>query len=158
MNFCSFLPQLPRKYIGGALEISSLWMRIQLDDVSHLFSYPRRRGGRREKATGRQRSKASDAEQRLARRPSDPRTTRGTMLSAADPRTTPPGGQRGVLARINAPLAKPQAGRRACANVLSRRSYKISEPRALRGQPCKRATSGGSPSPPVCAHLRPRSF
>ena len=60
--------------------------------------------------------------------------------------------------RTDAPLAKPQAGRRACGLGLSRRPAKISEPRALRGQPCERATSGGSLPPPVRAHLRPRSF
>jgi hypothetical protein len=59
---------------------------------------------------------------------------------------------------MNAPLAKPQAGRRACAAELSRCPAKTSKPRALRGQPCKRATSGGSLPPPVRAHLRPRSF
>ena len=58
---------------------------------------------------------------------------------------------------MNAPSAKPQAGRRACADVLSRRSAKNSEPRALRGNPSKRATSGGSLPPPVCAQLTPSS-
>ena len=36
--------------------------------------------------------------------------------------------------RINAPLAKPKAGRHACAAVLSRRTAKIAGPSAQRGQ------------------------
>jgi len=46
--------------------------------------------------------------------------------------------------QTNAPLAKPQAGRRARGSGLSRRPAKTSEPRAQRGQPCKSATSGGA--------------
>ena len=54
-------------------------------------------------------------------------------------------------------MAKPQAGRRACGPVLSRRPAKISEPKSAARPTVQRCDLWRYMPPPVRTHLRPRS-